>query len=294
MSTTVLTRAADNQPLRRQRRSLTSWLILVTGLITVVIWVFPLWMSVATALKDPIEVATTQPWSAPHHLYLNNFTRFWEMSGFGTKLRNSVVINIAACAISVVLSFLNAVALQLGNVRRSRAVLTACMIAFAIPQEALVFPVYKVAKLTHTYGSILPLIVILGVLYSALGTFLLGEVMRAFPRELIEAAHIDGAGIWRVLTSVVLPILRPTLLTLTVMVLIWDWNEYMMPLMLLPGNDQQTIPVAIASTFGPPGFNSVPDIAWGAAGVVLSSAPTVLIFLVCQRVIARGITIGTD
>ena len=216
------------------------------------------------------------------------------MSGFGTKLRNSIVINVVACLLSVVLSFLNAVALHLGHVQRKQLVLTLCMIAFAIPQEALVFPVYKVAKLTHLYGSIIPLILILGVLYSALGTFLLGEVMHEFPRELVEAAHIDGAGMWRMLRNVVFPILRPTLLTLTIMVLIWDWNEYMMPLMLLPGNEQQTIPIAIGSTFGPPGFNSVPDIAWGAAGLVLSSAPTVLLFLLSQRVIARGITIGVD
>lgn len=285
---------AESEPLRRRPRTPAAWLVVVFGVLTAIAWIFPLWMGLATAFKTPAEAAATQPWNLPDHATLANFTRFWTDSGFAVKLRNSVTINVAACAISVVLSVLNAVALGLGNLRRPRAVLTACMVVFAVPQEALAFPVYKAAKLTHTYGTQLPLILILGILYSALGTFLLGEVMQQFPRELVEAAHLDGAGMVRMLRSVVLPVLRPTVVTLAVMVLIWDWNEYMMPLILLPGNDQQTVPIAIGSAFGPPGFGVVPDIAWGAAGLLLSSAPTILVFLVFQRVIARGITIGVD
>ena len=101
------------------------------------------------------------------------------------------------------------------------------------------------------------------------------------PAQSREVFDVSGAG-------------DTVIATLAVMIVIWDWNEYMMPLILLPGNDVQTIPIAIAGTFGPPGFGVVPDIAWGAAGLVLSSAPTILIFLVMQRVIARGITVGTD
>lgn len=278
----------------RKQRTVGSWLFLVAALLTAIAWVFPLWMGLATALKTPAEALATQPWEPPANPTFTNFARFAAESDFATKLWNSVYINIAACAITVTLSLLNAVALNLGRVRRRRGILTVCMIAFAIPQEALVFPTYKAAKMLGLYGETLPLILMLGVMYTALGTFLLGEVMQQFPRALTEAALIDGAGMWRMLRSVVLPVLRPTLVTLAVLVLIWDWNEYMMPLILLPGNDVQTIPIAIASTFGPPGFGSVPDVAWGAAGLVLSSAPTVLVFLVFQRVIARGITVGSD
>ena len=276
------------------RRSYGSWLFLTFAIFTSIAWIFPLWMGIATAFKSPIEVATSQPWELPHTFYMGNFIRFWNDSHFGTKLWNTLVINGAACAISVVLSYLNAVALVLGRSRHSRVITTACMIAFAIPQEALVFPVYKAAKGLHLYGTQVPLILILGIVYSALGTFLLGEVMRQFPRDIIEAALIDGAGMRRMLLDVVLPIMRPTLRTLAVMVLIWDWNEYMMPLFLLPDNATQTIPLAIGSAFGPPGFNSVPDVAWGAAGLLLSASPTVLIFLLFQRVISRGITLGSD
>ena len=293
MSLTTVS-VAGGPALRKRNRSVGSWLILTFGILTAIVWVFPLWMVVTTALKSPAEAAMTQPWDLPQHVWLGNFPRFWVDSEFGVKLRNSVIINVAACLITIVLSLLNAVALTLGQVRHRQAIVTACLILFAVPQEALVFPIYKVAKLTHTYGSQVPLILVLGVLYSALGTFLLTEVLRQLPSDIVEAAYLDGAGVWRMLTGVLLPMLRPTVVTLAVMVLIWDWNEYMMPLILLPRNSQQTIPIAIGSTFGPPGFGAVPDIAWGAAGLLLSSAPTILVFLLFQRVIARGITVGTD
>ncbi len=288
--------SASTQPdvQRRKKKRLGSWLLVIFAVLTLIVWLFPLWMSVTSAFKTPEEIATTSWTSLPTHWTLENFTRFAHDSDFGRKLRNSIIISGGACIISLIFSFLNAVALGVGRVKRSRAVMTICLIVFAIPQEAIVYPTYKVAKILNVYGNPIAVIVILGIIYSAFGTLLLGEVMRAFPRELIDAAFVDGVSMRHMMRHVVYPIVKPSLKTLGIMIFIWDWNEYMMPLILLPNNDTQTVPIAIASTFSQPGFGVVPDIAWGAAGALLSSAPTVLLFLLFQRVIARGITVGTD
>ena len=294
MSWMPLQKAAEGGSRSTKRKSVWSWLILLFTLLTLVSWLFPFWLSVTTAFKDSAELASSSATSLPHTFYWGNFTRFWSESDFPRKLFNSILISSVACMITVVFSFLNAVALGVGRIKRTRLVLTVCLIAFAIPQEAVVYPTYKVSKILHIYGNPIAVILILGILYSAFGTFLLGEVMKSFPRELIDAAFVDGVRIREMLRHVIYPLLKPTLQTLAVMVFIWNWNEYMMPLILLPDNATQTVPIALASTYSQPGFNVVPDIGWGAAGALISAAPTILFFLLFQRVIARGITMGTE
>ena len=118
--------------------------------------------------------------------------------------------------------------------------------------------------------------------------YLLASVLTAFPREIIEAAHIDGASRWQVLWLVVVPVLRPTLAVLATFFFIWTWNEFLLPLVLLVSNDNQTVAVALGVLKGQ--YTSDPTRI--AAASLLGISPTVLFFLIFQRTLTRGVVVG--
>jgi len=128
----------------------------------------------------------------------------------------------------------------------------------------------------------------IAVLQSAFGTCLLSSVMGTFPREIIEAAEIDGASRWQILIKVVVPILRPTLMVLGTFFFIWTWNEFLIPVVMLVSNDNQTVSVAMGLTRG----QSLSDPILQAAASLLGIAPTVIFFLIFQRTLTRGVAAG--
>jgi len=129
-------------------------------------------------------------------------------------------------------------------------------------------------------------IIIFVVIQSAFGTYLLASVLGTFPKALLEAAALDGANRWQILWRVVFPIVRPTLSVLLIFFLIWTWNEFFIPLVMLIDNDTQTIPVALASLQG----DRLMDAPTTNAGALISLIPAVIFFLIFQRTLTRGVT----
>jgi len=127
------------------------------------------------------------------------------------------------------------------------------------------------------------------VLHSAFGTYLLSAVLTAFPREILEAAQIDGANRWQVLWLVVVPVLRPTLMVLATFFFIWTWNEFLIPLVLLVSNNNQTVSLAMGLTRG----QNLSDPVLQAAASLLGIAPTIIFFLIFQRTLTRGVAVGS-
>ena len=144
------------------------------------------------------------------------------------------------------------------------------------------------AKLVGLFDSRLFVIIVFSVLQSAFGTYLLASVMTTFPREILESARMDGASPWQILWLIVFPILRPTLAVLAVFFFIWTWNEFLLPLVLLVSNDNQTVSVAMGVLNG----QYVSDPTTTAAAALLGIAPTLLFFLIFQRTLTKGIVAG--
>jgi raffinose/stachyose/melibiose transport system permease protein len=147
---------------------------------------------------------------------------------------------------------------------------------------------YYLAKQVHLYDNKLAVIIIFTVIQSAFGTYLLSSVFAAFPRELLEAAAIDGANKWRVLWQVVMPISRPTLAVLFTFFFIWTWNEFFLPLVFLISNSKQTVPVALAVLQGQHTVN----VTGTAASALLGVLPAIIFFLIFQRTLTRGVAVG--
>jgi raffinose/stachyose/melibiose transport system permease protein len=278
--------------MRITRARVTRWGVVSLLLGLAAVWVTPFWLTLVASVKTPDEFASSNKLVLPATPNFSFFGHFWVGIDFTQKIANSLTISLAALAISMVMSFFIAYAVSIGRHRWRPFVLATCVIVFVLPQEAFAYPVYLLAKMTGLYGSMLMVIITLGIVGSAFATFLLSEIMSHFPRELLEAARIDGAGRWQVLYRVVLPLLTPSTLTIALLLFVANWNEYLFTLLLLPHSDQQTVPLAVASVdYGQRGGA---DPTAMAAAAVLGALPSVVIFLVFQGSLVRGITMGAS
>lgn len=180
--------------------------VLVALVVGAAFMVLPFFVVLMNAVKSPEEYSSDGPLSMPDGVYLDGLADFWERVDFGQKLWNSVLISGSVAVLAVVLSVLSAYAIGIGRIRGRPYVLAFFVLANMLPQEALVYPVYYLSKEAGLYDTRLSVVIVFTVVQSAFGTYLLASVLGGFPREVIEAARIDGAGKWQVLWRVVVPV----------------------------------------------------------------------------------------
>ena len=275
-------------PAHTRRRGATRWVVLAVLIVLLLGTLFPFFLALINALKNGADYAANGPLALPKSIDLTALINFWNTVDFTRKLINSVIISTAVAVFAVALSLLNAYAIGIGKVRGGRVILVLLLMGIMVPQESIVYPLYYMTKAVGLYDNILAVIVIFGVLQSAFGTYLLSAVLTAFPRDIIEAAEIDGANRWQILWLVVIPILRPTLMVLATFFFIWTWNEFLLPLVLLISNNNQTVSVAMGILQG----QNMTDPITVPAASLLGIAPTVIFFLIFQRTLTRGIVAG--
>lgn len=262
--------------------------VLVALLIGALFMVLPFAVVALNAVKSPAEYSEHGPLSLPHGLYLDGLRDFWQRVDFGQKLLNSVLISGSVAALAAVLSVLNAYAIGIGRIRGRTWVLAFFVLANTLPQEALVYPLYYLSKQAGLYDTRLSVIIVFTVIQTAFGTYLLSAVLGRFPREIIEAARIDGANRWQVLWRIVVPVSRPTIGVLLVFFFVWTWNEFLLPLVMLISNDNQTVSVALGVLQG----QRLMDATMTNAAALLGVLPAIVFFLLFQRTLTRGIAVG--
>ena len=274
---------------KRTTLDIKKYLSLVGLIIVAVIVLYPLAMILINAVKSPQDYAANGPMSLPVGIYLDGIVSFWNRINFGNKLINSAIISFTVAFLGVALSLLNAFALGIGKIKGATILLVIFLLGNFLPQEALVYPLYYLTKAVHLYDTLAAVIIVFAVIQSAFGTYLLTSVFSEFPRELLEAAMIDGSTKLQLLTRIVLPISMPTLSVLFVFFFIWTWNEFFLPLILLITSTNETVPIAIATLQGQHNM----DITTTAASALLGLLPCLVFFQVFQKTLTRGITAGS-
>lgn len=248
----------------------------------------PFLLIVMNAFKSPQDYTTRGPLGLPSSIYLQGISDFWVRVDFGEKLFNSTVIAGSVAVLAVLVSIFMAYALGIGRIKGRMWIIAVFLLANLMPQEALVYPLYYLAKEVDLYDTKLAVIIIFTAIQSAFGVYLLSSVLSTFPREIIEAARIDGANRWQVLWRVVVPLSWPTLSVLLVFFFIWTWNEFFIPMIMLISNDNQTVPVALGVLQG----QRLMDVTAQSASALLGILPAVVFFLIFQRTLTRGIAVG--
>jgi len=280
----VRTTAVDS----RYRRGAGRWLVLAAAVLVGLAVLAPFGIMLLNAFKSPQDYAANGPLSWPSSLYLDGVVAFWERTEFPVKLWNSVFISAVVAVLGALLSLLNAYAIGIGRVKGRLWIVALFLLANMLPQEALIYPLFTMAQSVGLSNSQWSVIIIFTVIQSAFGTYLLSSVLGAFPREIIEAARIDGANSWQILWRMVVPVSRPTLGVLLVFFFIWTWNEFLLPLVMLPSNDNQTVSVALGVLQG----QRLMDATMTNAAGLLGALPAIVFFLLFQRTLTRGIAVG--
>lgn len=273
----------------RNRSRIANWLVFILLAVLLVIMVGPMLMVASNSFKTETEYVTNGPLALPESLSLESLSLAWNRLGYPTKLMNSVIISLASSLLAIAISLLNAYALGIGRVRGATLFLMFFIVAITLPGESLIYPHYYMFKSVGLYDTRLSVIFILAALNTAFGTYLLTSVFKAFPRELIEAAMIDGAGHFTLLWRLVVPIALPSLSVLFVFFFIWSFNEFFLPLIFLVSNAKQTVPLAIALAKSERGV----VITLQSASALLGILPCILFFVLFQRTLTRGVTAGS-
>ena len=271
-----------------QRSGYLRFLVLSVLTLFALVMLVPFVIVTMNALKSPAEYAGDGPLSLPDGFHLQGIVDFWNRVDYGQKLLNSLVISGSVAILAVIVSTLNAYALGIGRVKGRMWLLIVFLLANTLPHEALVYPLYYLSKEVGLYDTRLAVVLIFVVIQTAFGTYLLSSVLSSFPREVLEAAQMDGASRWQVLWRVVVPMSRPTLAVLMVFFFIWTWNEFFLPLIFLISNDNQTVPVALGVLQG----QRLMDATMSSSSALLGILPAILFFLVFQRTLTRGVTAG--
>ena len=221
-------------------------------------------------------------------LSAGDFGTAWDEGNFGTYLRSSAIVTVSVVAISTVVSILAGYAFGLMRFRGEQVLFYAILLGLMVPMEAIIVPLYydmRSVGLTDTYWA---LILPQTALSIAFGTFWMRAFFRSVPRSLIEAARLDGSSSWSTLWRVVMPLARPAVLTMVVLVFMWTWNEFLLALVMVSDESLRTAPLGLAFFQG----RNTNDEALLAAGSLIVAAPVVLVYLFLQRHFIRGMLGG--
>ncbi|WDO10630.1 carbohydrate ABC transporter permease [Streptomyces murinus] len=254
-------------------------------------FLFPVYWMVTGAMKSPDEVARTPPTLVPQHWHTGAYTDAWDLMQLPQHLWNTVVQAAGAWALQLV--FCTAAAYALSKLRPAfgKVILGGILATLMVPAQALVVPKYlTVADLPLLHTSLLndPLAIWLPAVANAFNLYLLKRFFDQLPRDVLEAAEIDGAGKLRTLWSVVLPMSRPVLGVVSIFALVAVWQDFLWPLMVFSDTDKQPISVALVQ------LSQNIQLTVLLAAMVIAGIPMVALFLVFQRHIIAGISAGSS
>lgn len=258
-------------------RNLIQYLLLTA---IAILMLFPLLWLIGTAFKSPTEdIFSFPPQLLPSQPTLENFKTVWQAYPFSKYLFNSAIVAVLSVSLNLLFCALAAYPLARLDFTGRKIIFTLVVTTIIIPFQIVMIPLYILAVnlgLRNTYlGLILPNIA------SAFGIFLLRQAFQGVPQELEEAARIDGCselGIW---WHIMIPAIRPALVTLAIFVFIGSWSDFLWPLIVLDRPEYYTLPLGVANLAG--AFSL--DWRLVAAGSVISIAPILILFIVLQKYI---------
>ncbi|QKW07520.1 carbohydrate ABC transporter permease [Streptomyces sp. NA04227] len=241
---------------------------------------------VSAALQPETNLSPGLEWPSDPHW--ENFATAWSTAGFGALLQSGAVIALGVVPVALVLATLAGYGLSIMQLRVKGPLFALLMLGMALPYEAIVIPLYYDLRdlgLLNTYWAvILPLI----GLFMPFGVFWMRSHFDSLPKELTEAAAMDGASSWRTLTRVLLPTAGPALTTLGLLYFMWAWNQFLLALVLIQDPSMRTAPAGLGKFVQQFGKN-IPLLS---AGTLIVIAPIVLLYLFFQRHFIKGILQG--
>jgi ABC-type glycerol-3-phosphate transport system permease component len=254
--------------------------VLLFLLLFPVIWIF------FGSIKPEAAIMAANPW--PSEITLSHYVSVFNKEGFLIALRNSLIVGLTAAAITVALAAPAAYSLSRFEYRGKSAVNLLILGTQTLPVVAVLVPIVVIARnlgLTNTLTVLIFTHLALGL---PIAVWVLKGYIDSIPRDLEEAAQMDGCGLFGAMIRVILPLLQPGLVAVGTFAFVLSWGEYLLALSLVSRSDVRTLPLALQSLFDPYQFS------WGTvmAGGVVIALPAVVLFLVFRRQLVGGLLAG--
>lgn len=249
-------------------------------LIAVFLMLWPIVFMLSTSLKDLNQVFESTLNPLPFPPTFDNYTNVLENFPLLTYIWNTFYIAIIVTLSKALTSVLAAFGFVYYDFKYKETIFNGMLLTFFIPITVLIMPNYllmaKLGLLDTPYGVMLPSLV------DGMGVFLMRQTMRGIPKPLLEAAILDGATPWQILRQVVLPLIKPSVLAISILFFINSWNEYFWPLLILQDKSNLTLPLALQMFISAEGGSE-----WGVAMAVatLTSLPPLVLYGFCQKFI---------
>jgi ABC-type glycerol-3-phosphate transport system permease component len=262
-------------------------------LIVVVVALFPFFWILRTSLESDNQVAAGVGGSngiIPSHLSASAYSSVFGQQHFLTPLVNSIIVALGTTVVTVIVGSLAGYALARLHIRGAGAILAFILLAGFFPVLAMIGPLFLLLKDLHILDNIYPLIIVYLVYTLPLSTWLLKNFFEQIPRELEEAALVDGATRLQTLRRVIIPVAIPGVFTAAILSFILAWNDFAFAVSFLRTTGHFTAPLAIV-TFGESQFQVFYNLI--DAAVVIVSIPIALLVLFAQRRIVSGLTAGS-
>ncbi|HET7267994.1 MAG TPA: carbohydrate ABC transporter permease [Oleiagrimonas sp.] len=252
-----------------------------------VVALFPLaWMASVSFMQSGATSSLPPP-LLPTDPTLGNYQRLFALNGMGRYLANSFIVAGGITLVSLLFNLMAGYAFAKLRFRGRERLFRWLIGALVIPMQVTMMPLFLMLRdmgLVNTYiGVMLPMFA------TVFGIFLVREYTRTVPDELLEAARIDGASEWRIFVQIVLPLLKPIIVTLAIFTFLAAWNDFMWPLIVLTGQEHYTLPVALAAM----SREHVQDSELMMAGAVVTTVPVLVLFLALQRYYMQGLLLGS-
>ncbi|MCU6709283.1 carbohydrate ABC transporter permease [Paenibacillus sp. J5C_2022] len=262
---------------------ITEIVMIVAGLIFLV----PFYFLLVNSVKSFGDLLSNTA-GLPESFQWSNYSRAFELTNFPSAIWNSTVITVVSNVLIVMISSMAAYRMVRSNTKFNRILFVVFVSAMVIPFQSIMIPLVKVTSTLNLMNSIPGLIVAYLGFGVPMSVFLFHGFVKSIPLEIEEAATVDGTNAYGVFFRVVLPLMKPMLVTVFILNMLWIWNDFLLPSIMLQSPDLRTIPIATSAFFGQ--YTKQWDLA--LPSLVMGILPIIIFFLFLQKYIIEGITQG--
>ncbi|HJQ92119.1 MAG TPA: carbohydrate ABC transporter permease [Acidimicrobiia bacterium] len=268
------------------------YLLGAVSIVMCLVMLTPIVLSVAASLKTTQEAAAVPPTYFPSELSLDNYKKLWDYgSGLPRYLANSVITAFLTIAMTLILTVPAGYGLARFPIPGKELIFVFLLLALIIPYQALLTPIFLMFSTLGLTNNLFGLAIVHTLIQLPFSIYIMRNAFEAVPRELEEAALVDGASTWQVLRRVFLPNMVPAIITVTLFAFVMSWNEFLGALVMLTRDTTLTLPLVLAAARS---VTSLGSTDWGMlqAGVTVAIIPCVLFYLLLQRYYVSGLLTG--
>lgn len=267
--------------------SIVKFLIYVLLVILAFIYLAPLVWMLFVSVKTNSEIFTS-PFALPEKIQIENYTFAWTAGYLGKATLNSAIVCVITLVLSMVIGSMAAFAIARLKWKLARLMMTYFMIGMMIPIHCVLIPLFQTFSKIHLYNNLFGLIIPYTTFSLPITIFILTGFFESMPRELFEAACIDGCSIYKCFLSIAVPLSKTGLFVTGLMSFVGNWNELLLAMVFISDETKKTLPVSLSKFVGPYNTNYVQMFA----AIIIAIIPTIIVYCCFSNQIVDGLTQG--